>query len=380
MNICKKYFLLFLTCLFLASGAQAQGRFIGLRGKFTHLNRSHVSASNTSLLLQNRLKVSFAKAQQIQQVRPLEAELVASRPYTTLSKQIQQPQLLYPNMASFLTTPQQWTDYFLSNQNRRIQTETLRMERKLNDLTTHLFNLYSMRHRVLAEQDQYMRLLAQQIPADTQYLLLGESHHMLIRRYIADFLIQFRQQYPDKEIILLTEFLKEGPREESDWQFSEKHLAAVFNNARQLQIPVIGLEPPFVFENEKILLTGNNGYLAQHIWESLEGMALRNRRWIETIRQQRQEHPQALFIIYAGGGHLSYHQPYSLTNELPEQGVFHALLLPYSMTRNEDGLSYISPYDHLIIEQDISPSRFIYFDKPQARAAGFDTRILLEDK
>ncbi|MBO4675005.1 MAG: hypothetical protein J5601_02830 [Elusimicrobiaceae bacterium] len=378
MKTSKQYIFLLLGCCLLATPVQAQRNI--LRATPIKL-KAPVTQQTLSAMLQKRVETSFIKAFEMQQHFPLETKLLGTYPFQSIQDIPATASQLYPEMTSCLTTEQQLADYILSNQNRRLIPEIFHMEQLWNYLKIHFSDLYIAQHTISAEQDQYMYHLTRQVPADTQYILLGEVHCTFLRQYIADFLIQLRQQYPNKEIVLLTEFLKEGPKTQAEWQTAPAGLSTVFNTAQQLQIPVVGLEPNFVSKTEtQIILGGNSLHYDQTLWITLEGLAIRNRRWMQIIQQQYKIHPDALFVIYAGSGHLSYYQPYNISHILPPEKTFSILLLPQDLTRSMNGLFEVSPFDQLLINKNIPPYPFVSFDKAYTNWVGFDVRIFLEEK
>lgn len=385
----KKLLILFTVCAFLGGTGQA----LGIRprpkakARHTHTSRSTKKKSST---LQKRREDSFAKSTTIQQTHPRGAKLIDSRPYSSIFPEIQGVQNLYPHLGNHFNTPQQWADYILANQNRRVAARTLMAEQHWQELNNNFYSLYRQQQIHLAQEKEYGALLAQQIPPETQYILLGEAHEPVVLDTAIRFLTQLRAQQPEREIILLTEFLPEGTfLEAAGENWSKKPIMPdgkihqyqqIFTVASRENMPVIGLEPSFVEENKHVLCGDSERKNFCNLWKTLEGTALRNERWLPIIRQQRQEHPNALFVIYAGAMHLAYRAPYSIGDALPPKQTFTALLLPYRLVKNQlDNLVSISPYDALCLERDIPASRFITFDKPYAKQVGFDARIFVEN-
>lgn len=332
-----------------------------------------------SRVLTKRKNNTFQQAQQAQAHSPDIRQKIDDVPYRALIPRVKKPQQVYPEMADFLSTRRQWKDYILANQNRRLVNELPREEQRFSQLTAQLFDLYQMQHEFSQPQQQYMKLLARQIPPDTQYLLLGEYHEEFIGEYVARLLPQLRNNNPNREIILLTEFLSDKAHQPLTWLLSP-HLS-VFSTAQAEQIPLIGLEAPFVTRNKQVTFLAGKDQPAQRLWASLEGMAIRNNYWLEIIRKQRQEHPDALFIIYAGAAHLAYNKPDSLGAALSGEKTFTALLLPENIfDLSNNLLRYTSPYDYLCLRNDLPLRPFIRFEQTQARQVGFDARLVLNTK
>ncbi|MBO4675004.1 MAG: hypothetical protein J5601_02825 [Elusimicrobiaceae bacterium] len=363
----KKYFLFFLTCLWLLPSAQAQLRLgKGARSAFR-------SERATSKLLSKRVKISFEKAQYYQGHYPSATSMLGSSPFSSVSPALKNPEQMYPQMTSLLNTPKDWVNYILSNQNRRFTANLLYMKQKIRYLEEHFNELYQAQHVLSVPVSQYAETLLQHIPEDAQYILLGESHSPSIRREVAKLMAEIGKKYKGREVIFLTEFSYEGDNEPLPWSPGTGSLSAVFDAVNDMHMPVIGLEPAFVQENIHLKLTAECG--EQPFWASLEGIALRNQHWIKTIQQQRQQHPDALFIIYAGVYHLLYGNPYSIANALPADKTFNIALLSTDL----GGIDYLSPFDDatLFDLKEIYP--FVLFDKPQANIVGFDARIFFKE-
>lgn len=386
----KKSFLLLMMCVFLGGTVQAYSIRPRPKAKPRH-STSLRSNKKKSATLQKRQEAAYAHSTHIQQTHPRGVALVDNNAYLSLSHNMEYPQHLYPHLSNYLTTPDQWANYMLASQNRRVAAQILRAEKRWQELEHNLYTLYQAQNPVYDSQENFVQILLRQIPQDTQYILLGEGHDPIVHGYISRFLSELRAQQPEREIILFTESLPEtmylepaGPHAEANFIKINNQLHEhqdVFSAASRANIPVIGLEPEFVSENKDVLFADIPSKNSKLLWETLEGMAIRNERWLQHIEEQRKAHPQALFVIYAGAMHLAYQQPYSIGDALAPAPTYTALLLPYRIAKaNHKNLPSISPYDAQCIERDIPPSRFITFDKPYAEQVGFDARIFLEER
>lgn len=224
-------------------------------------------------------------------------------------------------------------NYFLAANNRASRkaiTERLQAVQKIREHVEELWNT----KRSFSPQS-YDQLLLQMIPPETQYILLGEEHDfMQIQLFVANFLQAYRQKYPERQIIFLTEFLPA----EADYskvlklmlQYSPAY-GQVMLWALTHGISVKGLEIPHVFFQDTWAV-GDPAFGADYnlysMWVLPEGIRLRNRFWLQEIKKWREQYPQAVFIIYAGMDHVAYNTPFSIAKELPSDGTFVAQLLP----------------------------------------------------
>ncbi len=387
----KKSLLLLLVCVFLGGiTSQAHGIHPRPKAKARH-STTHRATKKKSATLQKRQENAYAHSTHIQQTHPRGTALVDNHAYLSLSGNIEHPQRLYPHLSNYLTTPDQWTNYMLASQNRRVATQTLRAEKRWEEIERNLYTIYHAQNSVYDSQENFVQILAGQIPQDTQYILLGEGHDPIVHKQISRFLSELRAQQPEREIILFTESLPEsmylepaGPNAEAPFIKINNHLHEhqdVFSAASKANITVIGLEPEFVPENKYVLFADIPSHHSKLLWQTLEGMAIRNEQWLQHIEGQRKEHPQALFVIYAGAMHVAYQQPYSIGDALAPAPTYTALFLPYRIVKeNHKNLPAISPYDAQCLERDIPPNRFVTFEKPYAIQVGFDARIFLEER
>ena len=173
-------------------------------------------------------------------------------------------------------------NYFLAANNRASRkaiTERLQAVQKIREHVEELWNT----KRSFSPQS-YDQLLLQMIPPETQYILLGEEHDfMQIQLFVANFLQAYRQKYPERQIIFLTEFLPA----EADYskvlklmlQYSPAY-GQVMLWALTHGISVKGLEIPHVFFQDTWAV-GDPAFGADYnlysMWVLPEGIRLRNR-------------------------------------------------------------------------------------------------------
>ncbi|MBO4675418.1 MAG: hypothetical protein J5601_04965 [Elusimicrobiaceae bacterium] len=272
------------------------------------------------------------------------------------------PRELYPN-ASFLSS-RELVPYMLAKNNLEIRKH-IRLHQAREEAFVEKFGKLPAD---FGEVDAApfvgaeAQWLAEQVPADTQYLLLGEIHMQGLQPYLADFIKHIRVRNPQREIILLTEFLparstwteESGQTinfddEKDRWTaYMVMSNDLVFTAAQEERMKLVGLERNEVCSydeiNGKNLVEG----VPQSFWETVEGMRLRNERWLEVIEEYRQAHPDALFIIYAGSGHCEYYQPYSLGAALAGERTFVATVQPLVPARgfSKTTLRYLPNAQH----------------------------------
>ena len=127
------------------------------------------------------------------------------------------------------------------------------------------------------------------------------------------------------------------------------------------------------------------------IWATLEGVRLRNERWINTLSSYRTKYPDALFIVYTGADHALYNRPFSLATHFPQEQTFVTALYPDKGTDFiSDGKwwhvpsmtekSYLGPLEQIHKQADF-PQPVLKWSTPQlSQIAGFDVRIKIPVK
>ncbi len=295
------------------------------------------------------------------------------------------PAVLYPQVP-FLKTQEQLTDYFLSKKNRDIARWMPKLEKIQQQIMDHLPDFAAYKTPVYHSPDQDIAWLAQQIPADTRYLLLGEVHDVPeIALNVTKLLVQLRKQYPEREILLFTEFLPE----KALWRVTThttrlSSYILAWDVIQSAHIPVLGLEPDFVENN---LHTATDQISAQdpgkNIWGSFEGLRLRNTRWLEFITQAREQYPDALFVIYSGIAHVMYGYPYSLADTLQTDHPFVVTFYPNVKRISEDQWTDQTSFFDRFTFGSFASERVLQFNhRTLSKLAGFDVQLkvpLLEE-
>ena len=222
-----------------------------------------------------------------------------------------------------------------------------------------------------------MKWLAQQLPEDIHYLLLGEKDHGIytIHQQIKGLLSELHRRYPHRKIMLFTEFLPQG----HSWIYAARRpgmwgYLPLFFAGQMERIPVIGLEPDFAFKTIGTKVEDPQLHTRGLMWASIEGVRIRNERWLARLQAARRQYPDALFVVYTGAGHVDYNEPYSLGKSL--QGPQTQVVLFHPRYSVEDGhlKEMITLFD--IVTKGNFSARIIRFDSDRlSKLAGFDIQI-----
>ena len=227
--------------------------------------------------------------------------------------------------------------------------------------------------------------VAQQVPTDTDNLVIGEIHLDEIPQAMIPMLDVLTERMNGREIIFLTEFLPKGHVLDVEHDLDmldqkpirnfRKRNYPLWKALHERNIPVIGLEPEFVEGSleDECLATACDFYaipeeysapVPTDVWVNQEGLRIRNQHWLEEIQNQRKAHPNALFIIYAGKKHTSYLEPFSIARELPGKKFVIEVL----------SKGFAPDLENLLISKQM-PDCFPLTDPQLAQAAGFDALI-----
>ena len=141
------------------------------------------------------------------------------------------------------------------------------------------------------------------IPQDVKVLYLGETHYSTkIQKEIVNVLEQVSSLYPKKEIYLLTEFFSDcyvlQPGRWLPKWLSKVYGASVWKKAHELKMNIVGVE------NQPLVNSLCKETFHTKFAERMDGTARRNEAWAHVVRSLMKKHPNALFIVYAGGSHV----------------------------------------------------------------------------
>lgn len=268
-------------------------------------------------------------------------------------------------------------NYFLAANNRACRRNIISQLRAFEALHKHLAGLWQ--ERVKFPNKPLEEILVQSINPQAQYILLGEEHdHAQVQKFVVRFLQTYQKTYPDKKVILLTEFLPVGRKRIRDLQDmleEDPNYARVFASALRLNMQVWGLEQKYVSREAARVTPEHQVTDARKIdlWALPEAMRLRNRSWMDQLNQLRQQYPNAVFILYAGMDHVDYSASFSVAAQLPPERTFVASLLPqrkkieYARNWTEDARYNQFPF---------AEQKVLGWDDPAlSRVAGFDIQL-----
>lgn len=284
-------------------------------------------------------------------------------------------EVLYPH--ANLPSTQALEDYFLNQHNGEIMKWLPLFQAHQNELVAQLPQLRAVQKKVDHPSREDMHWLAQQVPEDAQYLLVGEKDHGVytIHQQVKLLLEELHRRHPHRKIVFFTEFLPRG----HSWVYAARHpglwgYLPMFFTGQKERIPVIGLEPDFVFQTQGAVVKDPRQETVGLMWASIEGVRIRNERWLSRLQAARRRYPDALFVVYAGAGHVDYNEPYSLGRSL--QGPQTKVVLFHPNYRVENGYlkELITPFD--IITKGEFSDRVIQFESDKlSKLAGFDIQI-----
>ena len=316
---------------------------------------------------------------------------------------IADPKDLYPEV-TFLETPEQLTNYFLARNNRIVHQEYKQLLDRFEALKDNLPALQKSLISIEQSPEKDIEWLANYIPQDLDYLLIGEQHNSPeIQRAIKDFIPLFKRRFHERDIILFTEFLQNELlwKESFTDKIDAKEYTDIWNKATSNFIPVIGMEADYSLDaGSSPLLSVPTGetFLGKEVcnssclpWQTPEGLRLRNKYFLKIIQRYRKDFPNALFIIYTGAGHVEYDRISSLSRAFPADKTFEVSLYPQYVQLDKqakairsrfaehettpDGKTYIiNRFDALTLGK--FPSRVYTLQDPSLRElVGFDVQI-----
>ena len=199
------------------------------------------------------------------------------------------------------------------------------IEKDLQFLQAQREAIYNTLHvrRVTAQEINYADL----IPDTARKIFVGEEHNQpAIYQAFEQLILQYRHKYPQRQVIILTEFVSdrllpwqtpgrpvgrlEMPLRRNDKDF------AFFNKLIKAGVMVIGLENVSYIKDHESLITPSESE-----YESVYGMQERNAHWRHILSYVADQYPEAVLFIYAGSMHTHYRAPFTLAASSPQNFV-----------------------------------------------------------
>ena len=168
---------------------------------------------------------------------------------------------------------------------------------------------------------------AQLIPPTARKIFIGEEHKQpLIYQAFEKMIFQYKALYPERKIIILTEFVSDRlfpwqlpgrpvHRLEMRWRRNDDDFL-FFNKFLQAGIQMIGLENVAYIKEHEELITPSESQA-----QSVYGMQERNTHWRQIISYIADKNPEAILFIYTGSMHTHYRAPFSLATPSPQNYV-----------------------------------------------------------
>lgn len=222
---------------------------------------------------------------------------------------------------------------------------------------------------------------AELIPSDVRKIYVGEEHRQpVIYEAFEKLVLQYQAMYPDRPLIVLTEFVSdrllpwqtpgrpvhalELPLRQNDKQFS------FFKRLIRQGIQVIGLENVAYIKEHETLITP-----AETQAQSVYGMQERNAHWRRIISYVAMQNPQAVLFVYVGSMHTHYRAPFTLTNPSDQNFVFQLEAdhlgpdMPFGFVMQEHPVS-------TVVGQDITVLSWPRSDSIFRTRSGFDVCLI----
>lgn len=214
----------------------------------------------------------------------------------------------------------------------------MRMQQQIKE---HLPEIQaSMGTDVSKEAIEYEGLLPGSKEVDVIYL--GEVHNQVnVRHQIADFVSQLRSVYPDRNIVLATEFLNASSGETAPALIRDRETLLRNKNAASKNplyyrpmfaaldqgIPLLALEDDEAIK--QLVEELRDPEISAAEWTSLQkeavfnfktssyGLQQRNLGWKKRIEAIRAQDPSALVVVWAGDRHVNFYNAEALPNLMP---------------------------------------------------------------
>ena len=384
------FILLFITTIHFP--LQAQSFWKGLlpqvgKKQTAVLNPAHtLTEKQISQILETRVQQTFTQAQKAEG----EVFVFDGQPIQAISPMLfypLKPHKTYPGNL-FLTTNKQAKKFFIINNNQAFLSEVQRMKKFWPALEQALPKMQQEAASLQQPKDP-LTWLAQAIPAATDYLFLGEYHTFSeIQISISRLLSLIRERNPNREIFVFTEFLPDSTKYMSSEEFfpslnplsSFTSYHPIWQTALENRMPVIGLEESYVRNSYATIKGAKNSTQAAQVtlWETLEGMRLRNKHWAQIIEKYRKKHPNALFVIYTGAGHCFYNHFFPLSKMFPREKSFVVEFAPQK-TKGQNFPNTRTGWLEKLQDTTAFPQPVLMWKDPQlSELSGFDAHLKIK--
>lgn len=381
----KTVFLLLACCAFsgtLLAQPLAKGALPAARKALT---AGQISSSQITRILTQRVqrtRVDVTRLLPKHKEVLFDEELPASRILRWPSKNL--GFTLYPNVAFWdKLSAEDKRSYFLAANNRAIQRLMRERTQAMEQLKRLLPRMWN--EKITFDNQPAEKQLVAAIPEQAKYILLGEEHNQQpVQVFVSRVLREYRAAYPDRKIILLTEFLPAGIKKKNSFLQDMKEFAPayaqVFSTALGSGMQVHGLEPRCMYydDGQAEVPQANQTKETFDLAILPEAIRLRNKFWLEQIKYFRQQNPDAVFIIYAGAEHLSYSAPFSVGAQLPQQETFsaHVFKAVNKLDKECDFMDLLGDEAYPFY----TVKTLSWEDAKLRRAAGFDMRFSVSKK
>ena len=255
-------------------------------------------------------------------------------------------------------------DAWAARSNRLLAAQRIVQERNLRRLEEH-------KKEVLAS----MALVEQKSPSlyvprmeGKQNIFLGEEYHLVpALKQMLVVVKDFLQRYPDKKIVLFTQFLPDSGLKPAQY-FPEggnyEEYFPAFQSLKAQRVDIVGLEEPSAkghwYEKNGLLVRGA---------DTAYGRYVRHMHWAKRIKAWREKYPQAIFFIYTGAEHCAYNRPYALPQMVGGESSYVALLQSApSLKKNL--------FHRWSNFQFAKPGVLYTRDKKWSQAIGFDEQLI----
>ena len=255
-------------------------------------------------------------------------------------------------------------DAWAARSNRLLAAQRIVQERNLRRLEEH-------KKEVLAS----MALVEQKSPSlyvprmgDKQNIFLGEEYHLVpALKQMLVVVKDFLQRYPDKKIVLFTQFLPDSalkPVQSFPAGGNYEEYFPAFQSLKAQGVDIVGLEEPAAkghwYEKNGLLVRGA---------DTAYGRYVRHLHWAKRIKAWREKYPQAIFFIYTGAEHCAYNRPYALPQMVGGESSYVALLQSApSLKKNL--------FHRWSNFQFAKPGVLYTRDKKWSQAIGFDEQLI----